>query len=193
MGAMANKRKAVGATALHASLKMKGGSAHIVGIGDLRVILSKEDGSWFAQALEIDYFAEGVSLEDVKKRFEDGLVLTIDENLPGLAAVSRPCSFRPQGECLRSWSAVSQFAIPGCLGMCSWMNNRICYHPVLPIPGNSVLRTAAPNSGCRLEKHKKGGGAEVADDGKVSRVDVIRVLRSKDRLFVAAEGDGPWL
>ncbi len=81
MGAMANKRKAVGATALHASLKMKGGSAHIVGIGDLRVILSKEDGSWFAQALEIDYFAEGVSLEDVKKRFEDGLVLTIDENL----------------------------------------------------------------------------------------------------------------
>lgn len=31
----------------------------------------------------------------------------------------------------------------------------------------------------------------MADDGKVSRVDVIRVLRSKDRLFVAAEGDGP--
>jgi hypothetical protein len=76
---MAGKRKS--ATAIHGSATTKDGSAHVVGIGNLRVILTEEDGSWFAQALEIDYFAQGDSLGDVKHRFEQGLMMTIHENL----------------------------------------------------------------------------------------------------------------
>lgn len=56
-------------------------SAHVVGIGNLRVMITNDDGSWFAQSLEIDYAAQGHSLEDVKKRFEDGLCKTIEQHL----------------------------------------------------------------------------------------------------------------
>lgn len=54
---------------------------HVVGIGDLRVVIVPDGDSWFAQGLEIDYAAQGSSVEDVKKRFEDGLVATIQEHL----------------------------------------------------------------------------------------------------------------
>jgi len=69
------------ATVVHGVAKTKEGSAHIVGFGNLRVVITNDDGSWFAQALEIDYAAQGKSMEDVKKRFEHGLAVTIDEHL----------------------------------------------------------------------------------------------------------------
>jgi predicted RNase H-like HicB family nuclease len=47
-------------------------------IGALRVFIYNDDGSYFAQGLELDYFAQGESLEDVKARFFDGLLLTLD-------------------------------------------------------------------------------------------------------------------
>ncbi len=53
----------------------------IIGIGNLRVMITNDDGSWFAQGLEIDYAAEGGSLVEVKNNFERGLGLTIHEHL----------------------------------------------------------------------------------------------------------------
>lgn len=53
----------------------------MVGIGNLRVKITHDDGAWFAQGLEIDYAAQGSSLEDVKRRFEKGLLATIGEHL----------------------------------------------------------------------------------------------------------------
>lgn len=53
----------------------------LVGIWNLHVRITCEDGHWFAQAYEIDYAACGSSLEDVKQRFQSGLATTVHEHL----------------------------------------------------------------------------------------------------------------
>lgn len=54
------------------------GATHIVGIGPIKVIICHDGASWFAQGVDIDYAANGHSLEDVKKNFETGLAETVD-------------------------------------------------------------------------------------------------------------------
>jgi hypothetical protein len=68
----------VSAVAVHG--KAKDGTA-IVGIGNIRVFIAKYENHWFAQALEIDYAAQGNSLNDVKESFEEGFCATIHEHL----------------------------------------------------------------------------------------------------------------
>ncbi len=67
-----------GATALQ--VEGADGSQVIV-CENLRVLITKEDGVWLAQGLEIDYAIDGESVADVKRRFQDGLTLTIQSNL----------------------------------------------------------------------------------------------------------------
>jgi hypothetical protein len=81
MAGRSKKATTRGLKVLHKKVTRKGKLRHLVGVGNLRVIITKDDGSWFAQALEIDYAAEGISLSDVKRRFEQGLEATIDEHL----------------------------------------------------------------------------------------------------------------
>ncbi len=57
------------------------GRTHVVGIGNLRVTIVKDGKYWTAQGLEIDYIAQGASVEDVKSQFEDGLAATIQQHL----------------------------------------------------------------------------------------------------------------
>jgi hypothetical protein len=57
------------------------GEQHVVGIGNLRVFILPDGPFWFAQGLEIDYAAQGNSIEDAKKNFENGLAATIDLHL----------------------------------------------------------------------------------------------------------------
>lgn len=52
----------------------------LVGILNLQVVLAPDGDSWIAQAIEFDYAAAGDSPEDVKRRFQDGLVATIQEH-----------------------------------------------------------------------------------------------------------------
>ena len=66
------------ATAVHVADRT---GEHLVGIGDLRVILVQEAGCWYAQGLEIDYIAQGESIDQAKANFETGLHATIRENL----------------------------------------------------------------------------------------------------------------
>ena len=73
------------ASAIHATNE----SAHVVGIGNLRVMITNDDGSWFAQALEVDYAAQGSSFEDVKRRFERGLRATVDEHLKVYGSIEK--------------------------------------------------------------------------------------------------------
>jgi hypothetical protein len=54
---------------------------HGIGIGNLRVMLYNDDGSWFAQGLEIDYFAQGNTREEAQENFQTGLTATIDYHL----------------------------------------------------------------------------------------------------------------
>lgn len=55
--------------------------AQVAGIGNLRVLITKAEGTWFAQGLEIDYAAEGDTLDDVKREFETGLRMTLHEHI----------------------------------------------------------------------------------------------------------------
>lgn len=52
-----------------------------VEVGPMRVMVTHDDGSWFAQGIDLDYAAEGETFEDMKSRFESGLVATIQEHL----------------------------------------------------------------------------------------------------------------
>jgi len=60
---------------------VEGDDGHAVCIHSLRVLIEPDGDGWFAQGLEIDYAAGGDSIEDVKRRFEEGLRATIQENL----------------------------------------------------------------------------------------------------------------
>lgn len=92
-GSTKKKRPAPTTTAFHA--ESEDGSDHLVGIGNLRVMLFNDDGSWFAQGLEIDYFAQGSTLDDVKERFQRGLRATIDYHLRVYADISRILKVAP--------------------------------------------------------------------------------------------------
>jgi hypothetical protein len=95
------KRPAQGTGAFH----LKEGATHVVGVRLLRVVLTNEEGGWFAQGLEIDYFAQGSSREDVKRRFEEGLCATIDEYLKKHGSIEwflQPAPDRVWNEFLRS-------------------------------------------------------------------------------------------
>jgi hypothetical protein len=62
---------------------------HAVHIGDLRVMLVHEDGCWFAQGLEIDYSAQGKTMDEAKNNFALGLKLTIREHLKMYGGIDR--------------------------------------------------------------------------------------------------------
>ena len=78
---MSGKGKDVDERALAVHLSTEQGTGHVVGIGNIRVLINKEGNFWYAQGLEIDYVAQGKTIEDVKKAFEDGLTATIHENI----------------------------------------------------------------------------------------------------------------
>src|SRR5947208_951861 len=81
MSATTKKKAHKQAMAFTASGPMGSGTVHLVGIGNLRVVIVKDEKHFFAQGLEIDYAEQGNSVEDVKKNFEDGLRATIDQHL----------------------------------------------------------------------------------------------------------------
>jgi len=50
-------------------------------VRDLHVLILPDGDRWYAQGLQIDYAAQGTSVDDVKKRFERGLIKTLEEHL----------------------------------------------------------------------------------------------------------------
>jgi len=81
------KRRPTSATAIHA--KTTDGEHHIVGIGNLRVAIASDGQYWTAQGLEIDYIAQGESLADARRQFEDGLASTIQQHLNMFGDIKR--------------------------------------------------------------------------------------------------------
>lgn len=75
-------------TAVHAHAELEDGM-HVVGLGALRVLLTQDDGGWFAQGLEVDYAAAGLTVEEAKANFALGLELTIHEHLKVHGAIRR--------------------------------------------------------------------------------------------------------
>lgn len=75
------KAKAKGISSKATALHGTDGKNHIVGIGNLRVIICPDGDGWFAQGLEIDYASGGDTIVEVKKNFEKGLEGTINLHL----------------------------------------------------------------------------------------------------------------
>jgi hypothetical protein len=73
-----SKLTAATTTALHGKTS---DGVDIVMIDKLRVALTRDGNAWVAQGLEIDYAAEGTSVEDAKEQFQTGLMLTLRENI----------------------------------------------------------------------------------------------------------------
>lgn len=61
----------------------------IVGITNLHVILAQDGDGWIAQGIELDYAAGGESKEDVKARFEQGLIRSIQLHLDEFGDLDR--------------------------------------------------------------------------------------------------------
>jgi len=67
-----------------------------VAVSSLRVLLVEDEDGWFAQGLELDYAAAGHDLEDVKRRFEEGLAATFNEHLNLYGTVENFLKIAPQ-------------------------------------------------------------------------------------------------
>ncbi len=72
------------------------GITHVVGIGNIKVIICQDDDSWFAQGLDIDYAANGHSLEEVKQNFQVGLKGTIDLHIKAYGDIEHFLKVAPQ-------------------------------------------------------------------------------------------------
>ena len=80
------------AKAVHAYNKAE---RHVVGIGELRVLVCEDAGEWFAQGVEIDYAASGDSLADVQRRFQKGLAATVHLHLTRFQSIQRLLKYPP--------------------------------------------------------------------------------------------------
>ena len=72
------------------------GDQHAVLVNALRVVVTQDEGQWFAQGLELDYAAAGTTEEDVKTRFAQGLGATINEHLQIYGNIERVVKVAPQ-------------------------------------------------------------------------------------------------
>ena len=72
------KQTKSGAVSAHAKF---GEGDHVVGLGNIRVLICQDGDAWFAQGLEIDYSAQGETKEEVEKIFQDGIIRTVELHL----------------------------------------------------------------------------------------------------------------
>jgi hypothetical protein len=72
------------------------GSTHMVGVGNIKVIICHDEDAWFAQGLDIDYAANGHSLEEVKTNFQIGLKGTIDLHIKAYGHIKKFLKVAPQ-------------------------------------------------------------------------------------------------
>ena len=94
-------------TAFHGSAA--DGVHHVVGVGNLRVVIVQDGEAWFAQGLEIDYAAQGDTIADARKQFTDGLCATTHEHLRIYGTIERLLKLAPTElwrELLLSTSAI---------------------------------------------------------------------------------------
>lgn len=72
------------------------GDDHIVGIGNLRVVMCKDKGIWWAQGIEINYGASGKTMAQAKKNFEHGLAATIRLQLEAFDSIDNLLVYAPK-------------------------------------------------------------------------------------------------
>jgi hypothetical protein len=80
-------------TAFHA--QSSDSSVNVVGFGNLRVFVVEDEGMWFAECQDINYAAQGGSLDEVQRNFERGLSATVDEHLRVFGSIENLLSQQP--------------------------------------------------------------------------------------------------
>ena len=85
---------------------------HIIGIGSLRVMLVRDGKFWLAQGMEIDYAAQGLTIQDAKKQFEAGLAATIEEHVKiheNIDLMLNPVPAELWNELTNNWKSAREF------------------------------------------------------------------------------------
>ena len=77
--------------AIHA----RNGANHIVGFSDLHVLITEDKDGWCAQGVEIDYFACGDTFDELRRRFEDGLIDTFKAHIDKYHKVDKFLKWAP--------------------------------------------------------------------------------------------------
>src|SRR6266404_5178339 len=98
-----------GTKAIHTDLS---DGAQAVGIGNLHVLVVPDGKFWVAQGIEIDYAAQGATIDLAKENFEKGLCLTIEQNLRVHQTIERILTPAPphiQLEALRLKESVESY------------------------------------------------------------------------------------
>lgn len=85
------------------------GPMHGVIITNIRVLVLNNDGSWFAQGLEVDYSAQADTLEGVKKSFQEGLTKTIEAHLLDYTGIQNVLRVAPQSYWDHFWKHHSKW------------------------------------------------------------------------------------
>lgn len=90
-----NKKSTKSGHKTHAFTKADGDKLTF-GVKSLHVMLLPDGDGWFAQGLEIDYAACGSTMEEAKKHFAHGLVLTFSEHLTMYGDIAKALVVAPQ-------------------------------------------------------------------------------------------------
>jgi len=77
------------------AVHLQKGDDHVFGVGNIQVFITEDSSGWFAQAIQIDYFACGESLEDVQSRFTQGLIATLEEHLCRYGTIEKFLKWAP--------------------------------------------------------------------------------------------------
>lgn len=64
----------------------------------VRVVIKRDNEFWYAQGVEIDYLAQGNSLDEVKERFKKGLIATIRTHIKKFGSVQKLLRWAPESE-----------------------------------------------------------------------------------------------
>ena len=84
-----------------------------VAIWNLSVLIVPDGDFWFAQGLEINYGAQGTSVEDAQTNFQEGLLATICQHLKVHGNIERLLKFAPSDilvEAAKNKSLIQRFA-----------------------------------------------------------------------------------
>jgi hypothetical protein len=128
------------ASAIH--LQHKDGVHHLVGFGNIRVIIVPDGAAFFAQGLEIDYAAQGSTVSEVKNNFEVGLEATIQQHLKNYGNIKNLLQPAP--------ASVWQELVPEktALHNSYWhISEHPIEHSALPYEGINYLVAAAAQGG----------------------------------------------
>jgi len=95
------------------AVELNNGESHVVGIGNLKVLIIKDGPFYYAQGLEIDYGAQGSSIKEAKANFQSGLYQTIALHIETEGHIDGMLKFAPDEillEASRSKNDIHRFA-----------------------------------------------------------------------------------